>query len=275
MKKGMTGKIIFVLFAFLFAFVFLYPIYFTVISSLKNNNEIWNTMFALPKTLMLDNFTSAICKIGILTSVMNSFIYSFGATAVVVVVVTMGAYVIARRLLPHMGALKMYYLLGLMLPAYAMLIPMVKIFNTFNLNDNYLAMILLYAAINFPMSFFLISGYIEGLDKEIDEAATMDGCSTIGIVFRIIFPIAQPGIFTAAIIAFLAVYNELIFANTLLFQKSRQTISVTLLSLQGERFNSWGSMFASIVISIIPILIIYLLFQEKIEGGTTTGAVKG
>jgi raffinose/stachyose/melibiose transport system permease protein len=275
MKKLTVGKGLFGFFALLFAFVFLYPIYFTVISSFKDNNEIWNTMFALPRTLMTDNFASAIGKIGILTSVMNSFIYSLGATGVVVVVVTMGAYVIARRLLPGMGALKMYYLLGLMLPAYAMLIPMVKIFNTFSLNDNYPAMILLYAAINFPMSFYLISGYVEGLSREIDEAAIVDGCGTMGIVFRIIFPIAKPGIFTAAIISFLAVYNELIFANTLLFQKTRQTISVTLLGLQGERFNSWGPMFASIVLSIIPILVIYLLFQEKIQGGTAAGAVKG
>ena len=275
MRKITPLKIIFVFFAVLFSFIFLYPIYFTLISSFKNNNEIWNTMFAMPRSLMMDNYNSAISMIGILTAVMNSFIYSIGATIVVVVAVTMGAYVIARRLLPHMGLLKLYYLLGLMLPAYAMLIPMVKIFNTFSLNDNYLAMILLYAAINFPMSFFLISGYIEGMSREIDEAAIMDGCSTIGIVFRIVFPVAKPGIFTAAIISFLAVYNELIFANTLLFQKSRQTISVTLLGLQGERFNSWGPMFASIVISIIPILVIYLLFQEKIEGGTTSGAVKG
>ncbi len=275
MRKITPLKVIFVFFALLFSFIFLYPIYFTLISSFKNNNEIWNTMFAMPRSLMMDNYNSAISMIGILTAVMNSFIYSIGATIVVVVAVTMGAYVIARRLLPHMGLLKLYYLLGLMLPAYAMLIPMVKIFNTFSLNDNYLAMILLYAAINFPMSFFLISGYIEGMSREIDEAAIMDGCSTIGIVFRIVFPVAKPGIFTAAIISFLAVYNELIFANTLLFQKSRQTISVTLLGLQGERFNSWGPMFASIVISIIPILVIYLLFQEKIEGGTTSGAVKG
>ncbi len=274
-RKLKPNDIIYVFFAILFSFIFLYPVYFTVISSLKDNNEIWNTMFALPKEINLDNYRSAINDIGILRSVLNSFIFSFGATIIVVITVTMGSYVISRKLLKACGFLRLYYLLGLMIPAYGMLIPIVKMFTTFGLQDHYLPMIILYAGINFPMSFYLIVGHINGLSREIDEAAYIDGCSTTGIVFRVIFPIARPGIFTGAIITFLAVYNELIFANTLLQQKSMQTISVTLLGLKGERFTSWGPMFASIVLSIVPIMVIYLIFQERIEGGIAAGAVKG
>lgn len=274
-RKLKLNNTIYVFFAILFSFIFLYPVYFTVISSLKNNNEIWNTMFALPKEINLDNYRSAINDIGILRSVLNSFIFSFGATIIVVITVTMGSYVISRKLLKACGFLRLYYLLGLMIPAYGMLIPIVKMFTAFGLQDHYLPMIILYAGINFPMSFYLIVGHINGLSREIDEAAYIDGCSTTGIVFRVIFPIARPGIFTGAIITFLAVYNELIFANTLLQQKSMQTISVTLLGLKGERFTSWGPMFASIVLSIVPIMVIYLIFQERIEGGIAAGAVKG
>ena len=274
--KGLKpGKIIFNFLAFLFAFIFLYPIYFVVISSLKDNNEIWNTMFALPKTLEINNFVTAVIDIGILRAVMNSFIFSFSATILVVVVVTMGAYVIARRLLKVTKFLRIYYLLGLMIPAYGMLIPIVKMFAKFGLRDQYLPMIILFAGINFPLSFYLMTSYIMGISSELDEAAYLDGCSTFGVVFRVIFPVARPGIATVAIITFLNVYNELIFANTLLQQKSMQTISVTLLGLKGERFTSWGPMFASIVLSIIPIMIVYLLFQEKIEKGVAAGAVKG
>jgi len=275
MKKVTPGKIIFVIMALVFAFIFIYPVYFTLISSLKGNNEIWNTMFQLPKVLRWDNYQVAIEEIGILRSVLNSFIFSFGATLIMVLVVTMGSYVNARKTIKAWKFLKMYYLLGLMIPAYGMLIPIVKMFTNFGLRDHYLPMILLYAGINFPMSFYLITGYIGELNQEIDDAAYVDGCSTFGIVFKIIFPMARSGIFTAAILCFLGVYNELIFANTLLQRKSMQTISVTLLGLKGERFTSWGPMFASIVLSVIPILVVYLLFQEKIEGGVTAGAVKG
>jgi raffinose/stachyose/melibiose transport system permease protein len=187
----------------------------------------------------------------------------------------MGSYVISRKIVFGWKFLGMYYLIGLMIPAYGMLIPVMRMFTWLGLRNQYVPMILLYAGINFPMSFFLIINYMNGLSREIDEAAAIDGCGLFTTVFRIIFPIAQPGIFTAAIINFLAVYNELIFSNTLLQKKTMQTISVTLLSLRGERFTSWGSMFASIVLSIVPIMVIYILFQSKIESGIAAGAVKG
>ncbi len=275
MRKNSIGKGIYWFFAVLFSFIFIYPVYFTVVSSFKNNTEIWNTMFALPTHIEWSNYASAIFDVQILRAVVNSFIFSLGACAVVVLFVTMGAYVVARRMLRCSTFLRLYYLVGLMIPPYAMLIPVVTMFTTFGFRDKYWPMIFLYAAINFPMSFYLITGFIEGISREIDEAAIMDGCGTAGIVFRIIFPIAKPGIFTGAIMAFLAVYNELIFANTLLISKTMKTISVRLLGLQGERFTSYGPMFAAIVLSVIPILVIYLMFQEKIEGGAVAGAVKG
>ena len=275
MKHIKIGKILYVFLAFAFCVIFIYPIYFTFISSFKNNSEIWNTMFALPSQFEWGNYASAIFDVKILRAVINSFVFSFGASIVVVIVVTMAAYVVARKLIKGAAIFNMYYLLGLMIPPYAMLIPIVKQFTNLGFRDQYLPMILLYAGINIPMSFYLIGSFIKEIGKELDEAAIMDGCSTFGIVFRIIVPVASPGIFTSAIITFLAVYSELVFANTLLMKQDMKTISVRLLGLQGERFTSYGPMFASIVLSIIPIMIIYLLFQEKIESGAVAGAIKG
>ena len=275
MRKIRLPGILYRAIAIVFAAIFIYPIYFTIVSSFKNNNEIWNTMFALPSKIEWANYTSAVQDVKILRAVMNSFIFSLGASFVVMIVVTMGAYVCARRLLKVSKFLRMYYLMGLMMPPYAMLIPVVTMFTRLGFRDQYLPMIMLYAAINFPMSFYLITNYIEGISTELDEVALLDGCGIITLIFRIIFPIARPGIFTGAIITFLAVYNELVFANTLLMKQALKTISVRLLGLQGERFTSYGPMFASIVLSIVPILIIYLIFQDKVESGIADGAVKG
>lgn len=275
MRKIRPRNVIFCALAILFSLIFIYPIYFTIVSSFKNNSEIWNTMFALPSKIEWSNYTSAIRDVRILRAVGNSFIFSLGASAVVVIVVTMAAYVCARNILKISKFLKMYYLIGMMVPPYAMLIPVVTMFTRLGFRDKYWPMILLYAAINFPMSFYLICSYIEGISQDLDEVALLDGCSLFTLIFRIIFPIARPGIFTGAIITFLAVYNELIFANTLLTNQSMKTISVRLLGLQGERFTSYGPMFASIVLSVVPILIVYLLFQDRIEGGIAEGAVKG
>ena len=188
----------------------------------------------------------------------------------------MAAYVAARKLIRFSGALRLYYLLGLMIPPYAMLIPIVTMFTNFGFRDKYWPMILLYAAINFPMSFYLITGYIEGISKELDEAAIVDGCSTTGdLSFRIIFPHIQPGDFLRERLFRSLRYIMSSYCNTLLTNQAMKTISVRLLGLQGERFTSYGPMFASIVLSIVPILIIYLIFQEKVESGMAAGAVKG
>ena len=275
LKKHGFGSIFYWLIAVLLVFLFLYPIYFVVVSSFKDNNEIWYTMFSLPEEVEWLNYQDAIFNVGILRSVLNSFLLSAGATLVIVIVGTMGAYPISRHIIRGAKQLKLYYLIGLMVPAYGMLIPMVKLFTQLGLRDKYWPMILLYAGINFPISMYLIIGYLDSVSREIDEAALIDGCTVPQTLFRVIFPLCGPGISTAGILTFLNVYNELVFANTLLQRKSMMTISVTLLGLKGERFKSWGVMFAAIVLSILPILIVYLLMQEKIEAGVTNGAVKG
>ena len=159
MKKCSIGKVIYWILAVLFSAVFIYPVYFTVISSFKNNNEIWNTMFAMPSAVEWGNYISAVFDVQIIRAVANSFLFSIGACVVVILLVTMAAYVVARKLLKCTGFLRLYYLLGLMIPPYAMLIPIVTMFTTFHLRDRYLPMIFLYASINFHMSFYLITGF--------------------------------------------------------------------------------------------------------------------
>ena len=167
MKKCSIGKLIYWMLAVLFSAVFIYPVYFTVISSFKNNNEIWNTMFAMPSAVEWGNYISAVFDVQIIRAVANSFLFSIGACVVVILLVTMAAYVVARKLLKCTGFLRLYYLLGLMIPPYAMLIPIVTMFTTFHLRDRYLPMIFLYAAINFPMSFYLITGFITSISREL------------------------------------------------------------------------------------------------------------
>ena len=234
LRKFTLADIIYRFFAWLLVLVFIYPVYFTVISSFKNNNEIWDTMFSLPTTWRFSNYIDAVTNVNILRSIFNSVMFSTCATLIMVVAVTMASYVISRNMLRISGTLHLYYLLGLMIPAYCMLIPVVKIFTDFHLRNSYLSMIVLYAGLNFPMSMFIITGYIRSINKEIDEAAYMDGCNMFTLVFRIIMPIAAPGIATASIMTFLSVYNELIYSNTLLDLKSMQTISVTLLAFKSR-----------------------------------------
>jgi raffinose/stachyose/melibiose transport system permease protein len=133
---------------------------------------------------------------------------------------------------------------------------------------------LIYVAFQLPLSVFIITGYMKGISRELDEAAEMDGCSPPRLFFRIILPISKPAIATSAIISFLFFYNELIFAVVFLSEKVKFTISLGMLQFVGYRTVQMGPIFASIVVSIIPMITIYLLFQNQVQHGMVAGAVK-
>ncbi len=269
------GKAIHFLLAFLWFALTFFPLYFTTVSSLKLDDEIWDTMFQLPRIPQWFNYIKAAEAAGILRVIANSLIISLGSVAIMIVCVTMSSYVIARKLIKHAKALKFYLLAALMIPLQGAIVPIVQMVGFINAKNNFFVMMLIYVGLNISISSFIMVGYISGINNEIDEAAAIDGCNLFQTIFRIIFPIAMPGVATAAIVGFLNVYNELPVANVILTKTENRTISVALLSFQGDYQTSLSLIFASIVIVIIPILTFYLICQEKVEHGLASGAVKG
>ena len=275
MKKCSIGKLIYWMLAVLFSAVFIYPVYFTVISSFKNNNEIWNTMFAMPSAVECGNYISAVFDVQIIRAVANSFLFSIGACVVVILLVTMAAYVVARKLLKCTGFLRLYYLLGLMIPPYAMLIPIVTMFTTFHLRDRYLPMIFLYAAINFPMSFYLITGFITSISRELDEAAIIDGAGPFQVLKHITVPLSKPMFATVGIMVFIWSYNDLITYLVYISDQKLKPVCVILTMVSNMHGTDYGAMMAAIFITVIPVLILYMMSQEMVIKGLTAGAVKG
>ncbi len=269
------GKAIHFLLAFLWFALTFFPLYFTTVSSLKLDDEIWDTMFQLPRIPQWFNYIKAAEAAGILRVIANSLIISLGSVAIMIVCVTMSSYVIARKLIKRAKALKFYLLAALMIPLQGAIVPIVQMVGFINAKNNFFVMMLIYVGLNISISSFITVGYISGINNEIDEAAAIDGCNLFQTIFRIIFPIAMPGVATAAIVGFLNVYNELPVANVILTKTENRTISVALLSFQGDYQTSLSLIFASIVIVIIPILTFYLICQEKVEHGLASGAVKG
>lgn len=275
MKKMTIGKIAFVLFALVWLFFTLFPLYFTVVSSLKSDNEIFGNMFALPSKFLFSNYVIANEAASIGRAIFNSVFLSIASIALMMVCVVMSAYVIAREKIRGSNIIKTYFLTALMIPLHGALVPIVQMVSMFKGQNNFLVMIIIYSGLNLSMAFFLMTGYIAGIDREIDIAAAIDGCGMLQTVFRIIVPISKPGIATASIITFLHIYNELALGNILLTKKEYRTISVALLAFKGDYETKFALIFASIVITIIPIMAFYMLAQEKVEKGLTAGAVKG
>ena len=275
MKKITFSKIIITLFVLFWLVLTLFPLYFTVISSLKADKDIYKSMFALPSEFLFSNYVIANNVASIGRSIFNSIFLSIMSIALMMVCVVMSTYVVARKKVRGSNIIKLYFLAALMIPLHGALVPIVQMVSVFKGQNNFFVMIVLYSGLNLSLAFFLMTGYISGIDREIDIAAAIDGCGMMQIVFKIIVPISKPGIATASIIAFLHIYNELALGNVLLTRKEYRTISVALLAFKGDYETKLGLIFASIVITIIPIMIFYLLAQEKVEKGLTAGAVKG
>ncbi|MGN0745904.1 MAG: carbohydrate ABC transporter permease [Aristaeellaceae bacterium] len=275
LRQLTAGRIIYFLLAAVWFFITLFPLYFTVVSSLKPDSEIWGTMFAPPVKPQWQNYTDVLSNANLFRSIANSLILALGSVAIMIVCVVMSSYVIARRHIRVANAVKMYLSAALMIPLQGAVVPIVQMVGYIGGKNNFLVLMLIYVGLNISMSSFILTGYISGIEREIDESAAMDGCNLFQIVYRIIFPIAMPGVATAAIVGFLNVYNELAIANVVMTKSKYLTVSAVLLNFKGDYQVELRLIFASIVIVIIPILVFYLLCQEKVEHGLAAGAVKG
>ena len=275
MRKIRPYKLLMGAFALVWAVITLYPLFFTFMCSFKNNDQIYNTMFALPERFSFVNYKDALVRGNMLHAVINSFLFAAAATIVFLLCSIMASFVITRMKVKFGKYLQTLFAFGVMIPIYAALVPLAKIAATFHLSNNVYFVVLLFAAFQISISVFIITAYMREISPELDEAAIIDGCGPVRLLFQIIMPISTPAIATAGILGFLAVYNDLIFAVMFLTDKSLITISIGLMSFVGQFSSQLGPRFAAIIISVVPMIIVYMFLQDKVEQGITAGAVKG
>ena len=192
-----------------------------------------------------------------------------------VAVASMSAYGISRFRFKGRENLFLLFTIGILVPLNALMVPYFVIINELGLYNTYGGMILLYCAIGIPMSTVIIRGLMDSIPMEIEEAAYIDGCGFFGRFFRIILPLSRTGIVTAATFQFLTCWNEFVFANLIVSSDKLRTIQVGIRYFTNQFSTDYVSMYAAIVISIVPSILAYVLFQEQIINGLTSGAVKG
>lgn len=255
------------------AMISLYPFIWVLLSSFKDNNEIYSNSFGFPKVVQWENYTQAWQGARVGSSFFNSLIVSLLSIIVLIIITAMGSYILIR--VYQSGFLSAYLSLGLMIPIHAMLIPSVIIFKHLHLQDNLISLILVYIATNTSFSLYIMKGFMEQIPKELDEAATIDGCDHAGIFFRIILPVAKPGLATVATLAFLNCWNDLLLGLVLISDPMKKTLSMSISALKGSYVTQYGLLCSGFVISIVPVVAIYLMFQKQVVQGMTAGAVKG
>lgn len=275
-RNGFGGRVahaIKVLFVLFFAVLSLYPFLWVLLSSLKDNTEIYANPFGLPQFFHPENYADAWQKADVGVGFGNSMLVCVLALAILVVITAMGSFVLTR--VHPSKLLSGYFALGLMIPLHALLIPTLILYKNLQLTDKALGLVLIYAAVNVPISIFIISGFMQGVPKELDEAATIDGCGRAGTFFRVMLPVATPGIATVATLSFLNIWNDLLFGLVLISTPAKRTLAVCISVLKGSYATQYGLLCAGLAVSIFPVILMYLLFQKQIVQGMTAGAVKG
>ena len=253
-----------------------FPLIWIGYNSLKTNSEFFLDVWSLPSALHFGNFTSAWSKANFSLFFKNSFIVTFGATLLCLLFGSMAAFVISRFPFPKLNKwMFTFFAIGLLIPGNTLLIPVYKMVINLGLIDTYWSMILTYTAFNLPVSIFILSAGMKAIPKEIEESALMDGCSILRIFFKLIIPLSLPAISTVAILNIINNWNELIFALLFTSDENIRTIPVALTTFTGAYQTNFVLMFSAIIISIIPVIVAFVILQENVIKGVTSGAVKG
>ena len=259
-----------------FAAYTLFPLIWLAIASLKTNYEfLAGSPFSLPAVPQWQNYANALKVAGLGRMLLNSVIVGIAATVFNVIVARLSGYCISRFRFKGREKIFTLFTAGILVPLNALMVPYFVIINRLGLYNTYGGMILLYCAIGIPMSTFLIRGLMDSIPMELEEAAYIDGCGFFGRFTHIILPLSRTGIVTAATFEFLTCWNEFVFANLIVSSEKLRTIQVGIRYFTNQFSTDYVSMYAAIMISIIPSIIGYVLFQEQIISGMTSGAVKG
>lgn len=276
MKKVLKpGQIVMSALLVVLAIICLYPLYFSIVSSLKDNAAIFMTPFSLPAQWRFSNYVFAWKQGQIGTYFLNSVFLTGVSVISTAFFSLLGANVLARFEFKWNPLIYIFIGAGLMIPAQSTIIPLAYMFGKLKLTNNYLMMILLFTAFNIPMTVFILTGFMKSIPRELEEAAVIDGCSNWRVLFKILVPISAPAIATASIFNFIHIWNNLLFPLMFLSKDHLKTLPIGLLNFYGFFTQEYAGTMAAINITIIPIMVVYILLQEKVEKGLTAGALKG
>jgi|AntDeeMetagen285_2_1112576.scaffolds.fasta_scaffold03563_3 multiple sugar transport system permease protein len=248
-----------------------FPIIWILITSVKPASEIITfPVEYIPRSLTLDNYIVALEQAPFARYLFNSFVVASGTAIVCVVFGSMAGYALSRLDFEYKLHVLMIVLVSAMLPFFGRLIPLFDLARSTGFLNSYLGLIIPYSAFQLPFAIWIFQAYFKELPDSLEEAGLIDGLSHIGVLFRIILPVSAPAMATTAIIVFIYAWNEFLFALTFMTEDSMRTITVGIALYQGEYTYPWATISAAVFMSIVPLLLLMLVFQRKIVEGLTS-----
>lgn len=276
MKTDRKGQAFWIVGAVVIMFYALIPVAWILSLSLKAGDDITNQRF-LPTAFSFDNYRIVFQSDLFTTALRNSVGISFIATTISVVLAMFAAYAVARLEFPGKRLLLGLALAITVFPIIAIATPLFNLWRTVGLYDTWLGLIIPYLSFSLPLSVYVLSAFFREIPWEMEQAAQVDGATAFQAFRKVIVPLAAPGVFTAAILTFFAIWNDFIFGITLTSSEAARPVPAALAFFSGaSQFSQpTAPIAAASVVVTIPVIILVLLFQQKIVAGLTNGAVKG
>jgi multiple sugar transport system permease protein len=273
LQLGQDVLVVAVTFGLLLGLVF--PTLWILLTSLRPEQEVFSDTFRLiSSALTLDSYRTLLAKTTFATYIRNSLVVSLASTLLAVTASLLAAYGFSRRRFPLRSALLICVVFSQLFPYVILITPIYVIFYHLRLVNTSIGLIIAYVATTVPFSVYMLLGYLDSVPRELDEAGIMDGCSTLGVIWSVILPVAWPGVAATAIYAFAQSWNEYLIALTLVTRNELKTVPVGLASFFGEYTTRWDLVMTASVLATLPTMIIFLLLQRRLVSGLTAGAVK-
>ncbi|HIT89213.1 MAG TPA: carbohydrate ABC transporter permease [Candidatus Merdenecus merdavium] len=275
--KKITKSILIKIMIFIIVMIEVYPIFWMLTAAFKQPAEfVTKPAYALPDGFYVQNFIDAWTKGNMGIFFKNSLINTLVALVFIVLFSMTIGFAVTIMEWRFKNIIKEFFILGIMVPVATALLPLFQIYNKMGLTNTRLSLILTYIAFGLSLSVFLVTGYMRSLSMEILEASVIDGCGIYKMFWHIVAPLMKNAAVTVLVLQFFYKWNDLIFSMTFISDTKLKTIQTGLLYFQNEfGAKNWGAIFASVSMSVLPMLVLYMILNKTVIEGMTAGAVKG
>lgn len=254
--------------------IVLVPLAIMLSVAIKSPAELSVNPFGWPRQIQWHNFSYVWVRSKFGRALGNSLLVTASSIACLVALGASAAYPVARRS-ERWNPIYFYFLAGIMVPFQLGMLPLYKLMLALHLNNRHIGAIFIYTALSMPFVIFLYVGFIKGISRELEEAAFVDGCGQLRMFWTIIFPLLKPVTSSVIIINCISIWNDFFVALLFLSKKAVRTLPLSIFSFIGQYNNDWTSIFASVTMSVLPMLITFLFLQRYFIQGLASGAVKG
>ena len=275
-KKVKVSSIVIYTFLCITLVIYLFPLLWIVLGSLKSDSDILNHPFSLPQTLMLaENYEYAWSRAHLGTALMNSLGCTVATLIGCLSIGSLAAFAIARIDFRFNKLMMTYFLTGMMVPIHCLLMPLIRMISSVNLGDSLVGLTIPYITFALPLTIYIMCGFFKTIPHELFESCCVDGCGLFRTFWQIALPISKSGLFITGLMTFVNTWNELVLAMCLINTPSLKTLPVALTAFVGPYETDYGHLFAAIFIAVLPTIVAYCAFSNQIVEGLTQGAVKG